>query len=261
MAERKSISKKIRFEIFKRDSFKCQYCGMSAPDVTLHVDHIKPVADGGTNHMTNLITSCFDCNMGKKDRLLDDNSVLEKQKRQLEELNERRLQLEMMMEWREGLMSLEQDKLNIALKKWSEVLNNQYSLNENGIKDMKKIIKKFGLNDVLDAIESAANQYLREMNGKFIQSTVEEAWKRVGKILAFNASAKEKPYLKDLYYMRGIIKNRLSYYDPNKTISLLERAYLNGASLEWLRELCIESPNWTYFRNSLEQFEEEEEEE
>ena len=30
--KRKTISKKTRFEVFKRDSFKCQYCGASAPE-------------------------------------------------------------------------------------------------------------------------------------------------------------------------------------------------------------------------------------
>ena len=48
MAKRKPISKKLRFEVFKRDSFTCQYCGKSAPDVVLHIDHIKPVKEGGT---------------------------------------------------------------------------------------------------------------------------------------------------------------------------------------------------------------------
>lgn len=28
MAERKNISTKTRFEVFKRDGFKCQYCGI-----------------------------------------------------------------------------------------------------------------------------------------------------------------------------------------------------------------------------------------
>ena len=37
-----SISKKIRFEVFKRDGFTCQYCGKSPPGVTLEADHIKP---------------------------------------------------------------------------------------------------------------------------------------------------------------------------------------------------------------------------
>lgn len=68
MSKRKSLSKKIRFEIFKRDSFTCQYCGQKAPDVILHIDHIIPVAEGGDNHITNLLTACFSCNSGKSDR-------------------------------------------------------------------------------------------------------------------------------------------------------------------------------------------------
>ena len=46
-AKRKALSQKIRFEVFKRDSFTCQYCGRKAPDVVLQVDHIVPVAKGG----------------------------------------------------------------------------------------------------------------------------------------------------------------------------------------------------------------------
>ena len=43
MSKRKSLSKKIRFEVFKRDKFTCQYCGKTAPNVVLEVDHIEPV--------------------------------------------------------------------------------------------------------------------------------------------------------------------------------------------------------------------------
>lgn len=68
---RKPISKKRRFEIFKRDAFTCQYCGARGPEVTLHVDHINPVASGGGNEIWNLTTSCADCNHGKRDRPLD----------------------------------------------------------------------------------------------------------------------------------------------------------------------------------------------
>ena len=78
---RKALSKKLRFEVFKRDAFTCQYCGKSAPDVILHVDHIKPVADGGENDIMNLVTSCLDCNLGKGARKLDDDSVIQKQKK------------------------------------------------------------------------------------------------------------------------------------------------------------------------------------
>lgn len=67
---RKPITKKLRFEVFKRDAFTCQYCGRMAPDVILDVDHINPVSNGGDNDIVNLITSCKDCNRGKGKRKL-----------------------------------------------------------------------------------------------------------------------------------------------------------------------------------------------
>lgn len=63
--KRVAISKRRRFEILKRDRFTCQYCGAHPPNVLLHVDHIKPVAEGGGNHDDNLITACEPCNQGK----------------------------------------------------------------------------------------------------------------------------------------------------------------------------------------------------
>jgi hypothetical protein len=63
--KRQAISKKDRFEVFKRDGFCCQYCGAVPPKALLEVDHIDPVCNGGTNDQDNLITACFDCNRGK----------------------------------------------------------------------------------------------------------------------------------------------------------------------------------------------------
>lgn len=70
MTKRKSISKKTRFEVFKRDQFSCQYCGEHPPKVVLEIDHIVDVASGGDNDITNLVTACFNCNRGKSDRPL-----------------------------------------------------------------------------------------------------------------------------------------------------------------------------------------------
>lgn len=63
--KRKALSKRLRFEVFKRDSFVCQYCGAHPPGALLHVDHIQPVADGGGNDIDNLVTACEACNQGK----------------------------------------------------------------------------------------------------------------------------------------------------------------------------------------------------
>jgi hypothetical protein len=59
------ISKRLRFEIFRRDNHACRYCGRSTPEVKLTIDHVTPVSLGGTNDPANLVTACADCNAGK----------------------------------------------------------------------------------------------------------------------------------------------------------------------------------------------------
>jgi len=60
-----AISKRLRFEIFRRDDHTCRYCGASAPDVKLTVDHVVPTALGGDDRPENLVTACEPCNGGK----------------------------------------------------------------------------------------------------------------------------------------------------------------------------------------------------
>lgn len=67
---RMTISSRLRFSILERDGYRCRYCGRSAPQVVLHVDHIHPRSKGGTDAEENLVTACEGCNLGKADRLL-----------------------------------------------------------------------------------------------------------------------------------------------------------------------------------------------
>lgn len=72
---RRKIPASVRFEVLKRDGFACRYCGRRVPDVVLVLDHVHPVARGGTNDAQNLITSCEECNRGKGARLLSELHV------------------------------------------------------------------------------------------------------------------------------------------------------------------------------------------
>lgn len=67
-----SVGKRLRFEILKRDGFRCRYCGRSPMSSVLRVDHVVPVAGGGTDDPANLVTACHDCNAGKSDVPLDE---------------------------------------------------------------------------------------------------------------------------------------------------------------------------------------------
>ncbi|MFF7327213.1 HNH endonuclease [[Kitasatospora] papulosa] len=66
-----AVSKRLRYEVLRRDNHTCRYCGATAPDVPLRVDHVTPVALGGTDTPNNLVTSCEPCNSGKSSATVD----------------------------------------------------------------------------------------------------------------------------------------------------------------------------------------------
>lgn len=249
MADRKSISKKTRFEVFKRDGFKCQYCGKCAPEVVLHVDHIHPVSKGGEDDMMNYVTACFDCNSGKSDRLLSDDSAIAKQRQQLEELNERREQLEMMLQWREGLKAIDGEALEKVGQAWAAVAVG-FHLNENGLNGARKLIKQFGLVPVLDAIDTAAHQYIKiGEDGEATADSVHTAWSKIGGICRM---ASQPESMRKLYYARGILRNRI-YVNEAYVMTLMKEAVERGADPDVIIELAKTVRNWTQFREELEE--------
>ena len=64
-----------RTRIYKRDSHECVYCG-SKKDLTL--DHVLPKSRGGGNEWTNLVTSCFNCNLKKGNKTPDEAKMMMK---------------------------------------------------------------------------------------------------------------------------------------------------------------------------------------
>ncbi len=65
MNGRRDIGDARRFQVLQRDRFRCRYCGAHGSEVELHIDHVKPLSAGGGNAITNLVTSCRACNLGK----------------------------------------------------------------------------------------------------------------------------------------------------------------------------------------------------
>lgn len=252
MADRKAIGKKLRFEIFKRDSFKCQYCGRSSPDVILQVDHINPVKRGGKNDILNLITSCSDCNSGKGARCLDENSVLERQRKQLEELNERREQLQMIAKWRDEMLKLDEEQVNIIEKRLLEATG--YGFSETGRKNTKAYIKKFGFKLVLESTETSISQYLSfDENEKPIPKSVDKVFDYIPRICSCIKNGENNPQFKALSYIRGIVRNRFGFDKPYIK-ELLNNAYNSGIDTDEIKELAKKATSWTNFRVTLEEW-------
>lgn len=64
------LTREDAMKVFKRDHFKCQYCGLDGLHhfenwLILTIDHVHPHARGGARIMENLVTACQPCNLIK----------------------------------------------------------------------------------------------------------------------------------------------------------------------------------------------------
>ena len=155
MTKRNPLSRSRRFEVFKRDGFRCQYCGNAPPSVILEIDHIVAVSRGGVSDTDNLVTCCFDCNRGKAARSL--SSVPQSLKDKAAEVAEREAQLQ---EYQKILAArrerLEQETWDVA-EIWVERFGED-GIRKDYFQSIKRFIEKLGLDDVLEAMEIAVNR-------------------------------------------------------------------------------------------------------
>ena len=71
--DKRDIPIGLRFNVLKRDNYKCKICGGSPAidnNIQLQVDHIYPFSKGGKTMLENLQTLCKDCNLGKSNKKL-----------------------------------------------------------------------------------------------------------------------------------------------------------------------------------------------
>ena len=250
MTTRKGITAKVRFEIFKRDKFICQYCGRSAPDVVLHIDHIQPIKEGGGNQFENLITSCVDCNLGKGARKLSDDNVLKKRKAQLDELQERREQIGMMLEWQKGLEGLD----NLSIEAFSELLKDILpgrELTDEGKRRFSREIRRFGLSELMECARISAGQYLKYDNGRPTDASVIKTLDYIARIAANRKRVRENPYIGELQAIRAKMLARFNYFNFHVGLSLMEQAYKAGWNTQEISEMCDDCRNWSEFRGLM----------
>jgi len=63
--------KRVKFSkqnVFARDRWRCQYCGVKGPISDMTYDHVLPRSRGGKTCWENIVTACRDCNARKADR-------------------------------------------------------------------------------------------------------------------------------------------------------------------------------------------------
>jgi hypothetical protein len=239
VAARKNIGKKLRFEVFKRDRFTCQYCGQSAPDVVLHADHIDPVDNGGENEIVNLVTSCQACNLGKGKRLLDDRKAVEIQREQLAAIEERREQLKMMLDWRTECVGFESEQVDAV----DTIIRMRFfcTLSPQGRLDVSQLIKKFGMSLVLESTQSACDYY----------KDADTAISKIGGICVCKKRDEKNPGMGKFSYVRAILKNRCNYVNEGGIKDWMQTAFSIGLTPDAIVEVAKRVKSWTAFQSGM----------
>ncbi|WP_439643987.1 HNH endonuclease [Gemmatimonas sp.] len=273
MAKRRTISKRTRFDVFKRDKFRCQYCGKEAPSVVLslreippdadaedvradglHVDHVVPRAAGGEDTITNYVTACVDCNLGKGPIPLDDDAAVRKQRAQMEDVAARREQVEMMAQWQRDLAALDASGVDVAVSLWESLVPGT-TLNVVGQDIVAKALRRFGPEAVLDAMRTAIQSYAqRGQDGAWDNGSLSHALNKIAGICVNRRKQETLPELPQLYYIRGILKNRFpERWDNAEVMRLLQRAVRAGMSVEALQDHARDASTYWRWKNETEE--------
>lgn len=151
-----AVGKKKRFEVFKRDAFTCQYCGRTPPAIVLECDHVIAVANGGTDDEHNLITSCFDCNRGKRDTPLTAvvPSVSERMERE-REAAEQVADYNAFLAVRKAREDADIDEVGRVWFNQFKRRKNHWAFGPSRIPSIRTFLRKLTVTEILEAVEIA----------------------------------------------------------------------------------------------------------
>lgn len=257
MAKRQAISPKLRFEVLKQARFRCQYCGASQadPDVVLHIDHLKPVAEGGTNDLLNLVAACAVCNLGKGRRLLDDDSVLRQARSSLEEIQHRRDNLQLMAKWLDECRHELEDSVSLAWNSWLD-WSRCPELPEEIVRtcrqELQRLIQKFGAAEVLRSVYIVVQKYVHyDSKGRPDVNSLACSWDKLGGVCSNRSAQRRDTDESRLKYIRGILKNRFGSGVYEVALPVIRVAASQGLAIERIEAAAKLACSWKQFREFL----------
>ena len=249
---RQAIRKSVRMEVLKRDCFTCQYCGQKAPNVVIEIDHIKPVAAGGDNHILNLVAACRACNAGKSDKLLSDTSAAVKAQAQAEKIQERRQSLQEMAEWHLSLVDFDSHPHGELEQLWLSAIQASpaTSLVPAAKEELCRLSKTYGNEATCIAIVKVANSLIKKGLHKDTEERNGAFW-LIGKVCSVTRAEGKDPGIGRLFYIRGILRRRCQYLNDGACIELLRDARNCGIDVERMVDFAKQVFSWSQFRDAV----------
>lgn len=153
-----SLGKTKRFKVFERDNYTCRYCGQKPPEVKLEVDHFIPRSKEGSDDMINLLTSCFDCNRGKRDRVVMTHDQTLEIETQIENKKEVILQLKQLNKLNDKVRKMQDEIVEEITLYWEFLWDDEKTFTAKGQSSIRTFLKYFTKNEIREAMDIARQQ-------------------------------------------------------------------------------------------------------
>lgn len=237
--KRRAISEKTRFEIFKRDAFTCQYCGVQPPQAILHVDHIIPVASGGGNASENLITACQSCNSGKGARSLSESSIIKLTTDRAEDAKARAKQLQMIAKAYHEQNNAFDELGQICWDKW---ITYGVYIGTNDEVTIRNLAKQYPLQAILDGMDFVVkkNYGRHKQCMQFLGSSIRMFM--------------EPPEKREARFIRRALEKRFGIALANEWVDSI-KDYVLAAGLERARRIAQSCKTIDEFEAEIDNFE------
>ena len=168
--------------------------------------------------------------------------MLDKQRKMLEDLEERRQQLQMMIQWREQLSNFDEEQALALAKIINEKLKPVY-VTEAGITTIGEWLNRFKLDELVKVVD--------EMIVPKTKDNSIDGAEFMAKIPRIAAANRKPEVERELLYIRGILRKRLSYIDERKTLMWLHSAVHAGYCTDELKHFATVVRSWTEFKNDI----------
>jgi len=240
--------KRIKFEVFEKDSFRCQFCGSRAPNVTLKLLRIQETNDKDTWLNTAFLsTSCTNCE-NKKAGIINDGFI------SIEELEERLQQLKMLINWRKGMFKIRKQQLENLITYWQNKIPG-YEINSDQKKHLLSYMTKYSGDEIRNAMNVACDKFVNFNPDKsYDHSSVSDAFYKVQEICLQKTEIANSNETEGLNQIHVHLKQNIDgFFDAQRAAQWLTYARSWEVSIEDLIRMAQSVATWTEFAVNIDE--------
>lgn len=238
--------KRIKYEVFEKDSFKCQFCGTGAPVVTLQLIRIQDTQQNDEWLDTAFLsTSCKICE--KKKSGVDEKS-LQNGYISIDELEERLQQLKMLINWRKGMLNIRKQQLTNLVSYWENKVPG-FVTNNDQKKFAATYISKFSSDEIRSAMDMAVDKFIKYSDdGTLDKHSMLIAFAKIPEICLTKTelvNAHESDGLQQIHDQ--LKQNIIGFFDSHRANQWLNYARSWEIQIEDLFKMAASVKSWTQF--------------